>query len=126
MGGGVKRPAPLFCNMAFNFTLMDLTVKGMRDMNPVSFTYKGVKYSGFRDVLNRDLQMSLYGAHDAVEITVGVMRSELKANLQQGEEVRLYTPELGRKGRVLHILGIREDAGGLTARMDLEVRYNDE
>ena len=111
--------------MAFDFTLMDAQVKAMRDMNPIEFNYKGVTYSGFRDILNSDLQRSLYGAHDAVDITVGVIRSELKAEIEKGAEVKVFMPTLGRKGRTLYILGYREDAGGLTVRMDLEVRYND-
>jgi len=104
---------------------MDAQVKGMRDMNPVNFTYKGAQYKGFRDILSTDMQMSLYGAHDAVKLTIGVPRSELKAEVKQGEKVQVFVPAFGQAGRELWIIGLREDAGGLTVRMDLSVRYTD-
>lgn len=93
-------------------------------MNPVSFTYKGETYEGFRNELTTDMQMSLYGAHDAVAITIGIPRSELKAEIKQGEKVIVFAPLFGRTGRELWVIGIREDAAGLSARMDLAVRYN--
>jgi hypothetical protein len=109
--------------MPFDFTIMDTQVKGMRDMNPVKFTYKGQEYTGFRDVLNTEMQMSLYGAHDAVKLSIGIPRSDLKAEIQKGEKVTVYTPFVGRTGKTMWIIGAREDAGGLTVRIDLEVRY---
>lgn len=103
---------------------MDAQLKGMRDMNPVSFTYKGQLYAGFRDILSTDMQMSLYGAHDAVKLTIGIPRSELKEELLRGEKVTAFCPQFGEAGKELWIMGMREDAAGLSVRMDLEVRYN--
>lgn len=112
--------------MVFDFDRMAVNVQGMRDMNPIKVTYKGVSYNAFRDILNEDLQMSLYGARTAVEITVGIPRAELKAEPVEGELVRVFTPTTGRKGKELAIIGIREDAGGLSVRLDCKARYDDE
>ena len=122
---GWDYPHPLFFIMAFDFDIMANNLAGMRDMNPIKITYKGVEYSAFRDVLSSEMQMSLYGAHNAIEITVGVLRKELKAEIKQGEPVKVFAPHFGYKAKELWIVGIREDAGGLSIRMDLEVRYSD-
>lgn len=95
-------------------------------MNPVRFNYKGATLTGFRDVLTSDLQLSLYGAHDAVSISIGIPRADLKAEIEKGEPVTIYLPYYGDKGKELWILGIREDAAGLSVRMDLGARYKDE
>ena len=112
--------------MPFDLNIMANQLRGMRDMNPVRFNYKGQNYTGFRDILASDMQLSLYGAHDAISITIGLPRADLKAEIEKGEPVTVYLPYFGPNGTELWILGIREDAAGLSVRMDLSVRYSDE
>lgn len=94
-------------------------------MLPIDVTFKGVKYKADRQVLTEALQYSLYGTHDQIDLSVNLIRSELKAEPTKKDKVIVDAPRFGYKNKTMRIHGIRTDPAGITVGLDLEDHYAD-